>query len=107
MQGPTSPVGTADIASSAVPPGLVTVWALLPNVETLGYCRMSLRDKHLARACRWVRRQILAALDAPLALTPGQPIESASKLGALDALGASGRRTITAWLEKPALQPRN
>ena len=33
---------------SAVPSGLVTVWALVPDVETLGYCRMSLRDKHLA-----------------------------------------------------------
>jgi len=27
---------------------LVTLGALLPNVETLGYCRISLRDKHLA-----------------------------------------------------------
>jgi hypothetical protein len=46
-------LGTADIGRlSAVPSGLVTVWALLPNVETLGYCRMSLRDKHLAAAGR-------------------------------------------------------
>src|ERR1039457_5458100 len=34
---------------SAVPPGLIVLWALVPNVETLGYYRMSLRDKDLAR----------------------------------------------------------
>ena len=34
---------------SAVPSGRVTVRAHQPNVETLGYSRMSLRDKHWAR----------------------------------------------------------
>jgi hypothetical protein len=35
--------------SSAVPSGRATLRAQQPNVETLGYCRMSLRDKGLAR----------------------------------------------------------
>ena len=34
---------------SAVPSGRVTVRAHQPNVETLGYCQMSLRDKGLAQ----------------------------------------------------------
>src|SRR6266852_808099 len=34
-------------ACSAVPSGLRSHWALVPNVETLGYYHMSLRDKEL------------------------------------------------------------
>ena len=50
-----SPEGTAESARepSAVPSGLTTGYLSLPNVETLGYCRASLRDEE----------QILAALD--------------------------------------------
>jgi hypothetical protein len=46
----TSPEGTAETRRdpSAVPPGLIVLQALVPNVETLGYYRMSLRDKDLA-----------------------------------------------------------
>jgi len=42
-----SPEGTADgsRAVSAVPSGLDDLGTDQPNVETLGYCRMSLRDK--------------------------------------------------------------
>ena len=45
-----SPEGTAETlpAPSAVPPGLFALWGLVPNVETLGYYRISLRDKGLA-----------------------------------------------------------
>src|SRR5437879_4055148 len=50
-----SPEGTAESvrAPSAVPSGLTTGYLSLPNVETLGYCRASLRGEE----------QILAALD--------------------------------------------
>jgi hypothetical protein len=49
----TSPEGTVETLRdpSAVPPGLVVSRTLVPNVETLGYCRMSLRDNDLARFC--------------------------------------------------------
>ena len=36
---------------SAVPSGLILLRTLVPNVETLGYYRMSLRDKDLAGFC--------------------------------------------------------
>src|SRR5712691_2373783 len=51
----SSPEGTAETARepSAVPSGLTTGYLVLPNVETLGYCRASLRDEE----------QILVALD--------------------------------------------
>ena len=43
----SSPEGTAETARdpSAVPSGLPTGYLSLPNVETLGYCRASLRDE--------------------------------------------------------------
>ena len=43
----SSPEGTAETARepSAVPSGLATDYRSLPNVETLGYCRASLRDE--------------------------------------------------------------
>jgi len=43
----SSPEGTAEgsRAVSAVPSGLDDLGTDRPNVETLGYCRMSLRDK--------------------------------------------------------------
>src|SRR5437879_3296479 len=34
---------------SAVPSGLHSILSLFPKVETLGYCRISLREKDLAR----------------------------------------------------------
>ena len=42
-----SPEGTAEgsRAVSAVPSGLDDLGTDQPNVETLGYCRMSLRDR--------------------------------------------------------------
>src|SRR2546430_1092211 len=45
-----SPEGTAERLprDSAVPSGLILLPSLLPNVETLGYCRKSLRDKDFA-----------------------------------------------------------
>ncbi len=50
-----SPEGTTESGRepSAVPSGLTTGYLSLSNVETLGYCRASLRDEE----------QILAALD--------------------------------------------
>src|SRR5258708_36400776 len=43
-----SPEGTAELcAQSAVPSGLIVRPTAVPNVETLGYCRQSLRDKDL------------------------------------------------------------
>ena len=49
----TSPAGTAEAlrVPSAVPAGLVVSWTLVPNVETLGSCHMSLRDIALALFC--------------------------------------------------------
>src|SRR5438034_11637461 len=46
----SSPEGTAETARepSAVPSGLTTAYLSLPNVETLGYCRASLRDEEQA-----------------------------------------------------------
>ena len=44
------PKGRLKPAASAVPPGLRQSPISVPNVETLGYCRMSLRDKHLSRS---------------------------------------------------------
>ena len=43
----SSPEGTAETARkpSAVPSGLTTGYLSLPNVETLGYYRASLRDE--------------------------------------------------------------
>jgi len=43
----SSPEGTAETARdpSAIPSGLPTGYLSLPNVETLGYCRASLRDE--------------------------------------------------------------
>ena len=43
----SSPEGTAETAHepSAVPLGLIAGYLSLPNVETLGYCRASLRDE--------------------------------------------------------------
>ena len=48
----TSPEGTAETrcGSSAVPPRLIGLRRRVPNVETLGYYQMSLRDKNLARS---------------------------------------------------------
>ena len=48
----TSPEGTAETLCdpSAVPSGLIGLRTLVPNVETLGYYRMSLRDKDLPRS---------------------------------------------------------
>ncbi len=45
-----SPEGTAEgsRAVSAVPSGLDDLGTDQPNVETLGYCRMSLRDRALS-----------------------------------------------------------
>src|SRR5213592_3407509 len=45
--GGSGPEGTAEgsHAVSAVPSGLDDLGTDQPNVETLGYCRMSLRDK--------------------------------------------------------------
>src|SRR5437016_7325154 len=47
--GISSPEGRAETARdpSAVPSGLTTIYLVLPNVEieTLGYCRASLRDE--------------------------------------------------------------
>ena len=45
----SSPEGTAEGARavSAVPSGLDDLGTDQPNVETLGYCRMSLRDRTL------------------------------------------------------------
>ena len=47
---------------SAVPPGLIVPRTLVPNVETLGYYRLSLRDNDLARSCGLRGEQILVAL---------------------------------------------
>ena len=49
----TSPEGTAGILRDppAVPAGLSVLRVLVPNVETLGYYRMSLRDRDLAKYC--------------------------------------------------------
>src|SRR6266478_9294625 len=57
-----SPEGTAESARepSAVPSGLTAGYLSLPNVETLGYCRASLRDEE----------QILAALELELCAPP-------------------------------------
>src|SRR5438094_8913662 len=43
----SSPEGAAETVRdpSAVPSGLTTIYLVLPNVETLGYCRASLRDE--------------------------------------------------------------
>src|SRR5260370_18319088 len=43
----SSPEGTVETARepSAVPSGLTNDYLSLPNVETLGYCRASLRDE--------------------------------------------------------------
>src|SRR6266446_8041924 len=43
----SSPEGTAETARepSAVPSGLTTGYLSVPNLETLGYCRASLRDE--------------------------------------------------------------
>jgi len=61
----TSPEGTAEILRdpSAVPPGLIGLWRRVPNVETLGYCRMSLRDNDLACFAGLLGERFLAALD--------------------------------------------
>ena len=47
FRGAQVPKGRRD--PPAVPPGLIVLRALVPNVETLGYYHMSLRDKDLAR----------------------------------------------------------
>ena len=39
-------------ADSAVPSGLPLLLLVVPNVETLGYCRMSLRDRLLCQLSR-------------------------------------------------------
>src|ERR1035441_366418 len=44
---------------SAVPPGLIVPRTLVPNVETLGYYRLSLRDNDLARSYGLRGEQIL------------------------------------------------
>ncbi len=49
-EGVLVPQGRLKPAASAVPAGLRQSPISVPNVETLGYCRMSLRDKHLSRA---------------------------------------------------------
>src|SRR6185369_17408861 len=43
---------------SAVPPGLVAHTAGVPNVETLGYYRKSLRDKDLPTFCDYRNEEI-------------------------------------------------
>jgi hypothetical protein len=45
-QVPTGRKRSALDVGSAVPPGLASLSAPQPSVETLGYCLMSLRDKH-------------------------------------------------------------
>ena len=51
FRGAASTEGTAETLHdpSAVPPGLIVSRTLVPNVETLGYYHMSLRDNDLAR----------------------------------------------------------
>jgi len=48
---------------SAVPSGLPLPFAVVPNVETLGYCRLSLRDKHQPPLSRDSRISNLAVSD--------------------------------------------
>ncbi len=45
--------------SSAVPSGLHSILSLFPKVETLGYYRVSLREKDLARLSHYLVGQIL------------------------------------------------
>jgi len=73
-----SPEGTAENlrAPAAVPSGLIGPRTLVPNVETLGYYRMSLQDKALPRPGAYFVGSNLAALDrnvrAPsAAMAPG------------------------------------
>src|SRR6266581_2924684 len=67
VQGCLSPEGTAEIAriESAVPSGPILSRCLYPTlkrVETLGYCRMSLRDRSFAFSHMRLPRQMLVAL---------------------------------------------
>src|SRR5260370_3999534 len=72
----SSPEGTAETARepSAVPSGLTTGYLSVPNLETLGYCRASLRDEE----------QFLVALElqlcANLAARDAQSCSSAIRL---------------------------
>src|SRR6266702_309570 len=70
----SSPEGTAETPRepSAVPSGLTIAYLRLPNVETLGYCRASLRDEE----------QILVALDStvPFVLCAPLRVSAASAL---------------------------
>src|SRR5437660_2428560 len=45
LQVPKGRLKPRDLSASAVPSGLAPVGRCFPNVETLGYYRMSLRDK--------------------------------------------------------------
>ena len=49
--------------SSAVPSGLHRILSLFPKVETLGYYRVSLREKDLARLSHYLVGQIPVALE--------------------------------------------
>jgi len=49
--------------SSAVPSGLHSILSLFPKVETLGYYRVSLREKDLAPLSHYLVGQIPVALE--------------------------------------------
>src|SRR6266700_1918180 len=57
-------------AQSAVPSGLVARRTAVPNVETLGYSRKSLRDKYWSGFCRWLHGSIPGGigLESPLSV---------------------------------------
>src|SRR5436309_1824094 len=65
VERPISPEGTVDNlhALSAVPSGLNRHRRWLPNVETLGYYRRSLRDMNLSGLVTWTLGHLVAALD--------------------------------------------
>src|SRR5260370_26842595 len=75
---------------SAVPSGLPLPLAVVPNVETLGYCRMSLRDKHLRPLSRdsGKIRVRSSGLPALLNATRSPVHDSAGKPDALQTLRA-------------------
>ena len=64
-QGAKVPKGRLKLCTvSAVPSGLNARRTAVPNVETLGYYRKSLRDKDLRAFCEWMVGSFLVALDA-------------------------------------------
>ena len=48
---PTFPRWVREFRGAQVPPGLIGLRRRVPNVETLGFCRMSLWAHDLARSC--------------------------------------------------------